>query len=282
MKKNYDSLTMRDNFLFCKILEKREDLCKRMIEVITGREVKEITNLRTEESAKSTLGGKGVRYDVTFQDDEATVYDMEMQTSDTGSLPRRSRYYQSMIDTSCLDSGDPYEDLPKSMVIFICTFDFFGKERHVYTFEPRCIQDASIALDDGTCRIFLNTEGKDEIDSECKDLLEFIAGRAVNGKLANMLQDEVDIAKKNEKWRSEFMQNMAFYMDAVREGKQEGRQEGILEGRQEGILEGRQEAKEETQIEMFLNCVAKGMDEKEAQDLVGMSDELVAKALSQK
>ena len=39
-----------------------------------------------------------VRLDVYVKDDKETVYDIEMQVSDTKELPKRSRYYQGMID----------------------------------------------------------------------------------------------------------------------------------------------------------------------------------------
>lgn len=46
-----------------------------------------------------------------------------------------------------------------SYVIFICTFDFFKKDRSVYELENICVDDANIRLNDGTHKIFLNTKG---------------------------------------------------------------------------------------------------------------------------
>jgi len=272
MKVKYDELTIADDFLFCKIFETRIDLCKQVIEVITQREIKELTDVRAQKSEKSTIGVKGVRFDVIFKDDEDTVYNLEMQTTNRKNLARRSRYYQSTIDTSFLDSGGKYEDLPNSLVIFICTFDPFGYKKHLYTFRPTCTQDQSIVMDDGTYRLFVSTEGADSIGDECKDLLDYFGGRAVNGELAKNLQQEVNNAKLNEKWRSEFMQNMAFYMDAVSEGETKGR----LEGRIEGLETGR----EEKGIQVFLRCLEKGMDREEAQSIAEISDEQVEKALA--
>jgi len=290
MKTKYDDLTIADDFLFCKILETRKDLCKKIIEVITQREIKELTDVRAQKSEKSTIGVKGVRFDVIFKDDEDTIYNLEMQTTNLKNLAKRSRYYQSTIDTSFLNSGGKYEDLPNSLVIFICTFDPFGYKKHLYTFRPTCTQDHSIVMDDGTYRLFVSTEGADSIGDECKDLLDYFGGRAVKGELAQNLQQEVDNAKLNEKWRSEFMQNMAFYMDAVSEGETKGRIEGRIEGRREGRLEGRQEGRiegletgrEEKGIQVFLRCMEKGMDREEAQSIAEISDEQVEKALAGK
>ncbi|MBQ1470945.1 MAG: hypothetical protein IIZ34_01125, partial [Eubacterium sp.] len=37
-------------------------------------------------------GGRGVRMDIYFEDDEKALYNLEMQNSNEGDLPRRSRY----------------------------------------------------------------------------------------------------------------------------------------------------------------------------------------------
>ncbi len=41
---------------------------------------------------------KGIRMDVYVKDGKGTVYDIEKQAADTKELPKRSRYYQSMLD----------------------------------------------------------------------------------------------------------------------------------------------------------------------------------------
>lgn len=46
---------------------------------------------------------------------------------------------QGMIDLNILEKGDNYKDLKRIFIIFVCTFDFFGEGRHIYTFENRCI-----------------------------------------------------------------------------------------------------------------------------------------------
>ena len=76
----YEKLTFASDFLFCKIMESRPDLCKELVELLLARPVREVRNIRSQFSAKDTIGGKGVRFDVIFYDEENVVYDMEMQT----------------------------------------------------------------------------------------------------------------------------------------------------------------------------------------------------------
>ena len=58
----YEELTFADDFMFCKVLTDRPDLCRELVEIITGRKVKEIRNLVAQMSEKEyydgTLGRK--------------------------------------------------------------------------------------------------------------------------------------------------------------------------------------------------------------------------------
>jgi hypothetical protein len=51
-----------------------------------------------------------------------------------------------MIDLNAIEKGADYSDLPQSFVIFICTFDTFGKGRWRYTFENMCREDKEISV----------------------------------------------------------------------------------------------------------------------------------------
>ncbi len=57
-----------------------------------------------------------------------------------------------------ISKGEDYDRLKKSFVIFICTFDPFGKGRHLYTFGNRCNEDVSLVLGDETSKVFLYKE----------------------------------------------------------------------------------------------------------------------------
>jgi len=98
-----------------------------------------------QKSIDIAMDAKSVRLDVYVKDDKDTVYNIEMQTSPQSYLPKRSRYYQGMIDLNLIEKGELYDKLNTSYVIFICTFDPFNKGRHVYHFENRCIDDPALA-----------------------------------------------------------------------------------------------------------------------------------------
>ena len=56
--KKYEELTFADDFMFCKVLTDRPDLCQEMVEIITGRKVREVRNLVAQRSQKEYYDGK--------------------------------------------------------------------------------------------------------------------------------------------------------------------------------------------------------------------------------
>jgi len=77
-----------------------------------------IEYIEPEKSVLSIRDAKDIRLDVYVEDEENTVYDIECQKTDTHELPKRSRYYQSQIDSALLEKGYHYSQLKKSFVIF--------------------------------------------------------------------------------------------------------------------------------------------------------------------
>ena len=108
-----------------------------------------------------------------MQDNREVAYNIEIQTTNTGDLPKRSRYYQSVLDMQQLNKGERYKNLKRTYIIFICTFDLFRMGRHVYTFENQCREDGSLRLEDDTYKLFLNTEGvMDDVSTDLKAFLD--------------------------------------------------------------------------------------------------------------
>ena len=206
MKKNYKDLTFTNNFMFCKILENNPDLCKELTETILDVKIREIVKLDQQHFIKSTPDGHGVRFDVYFEDDENTVYDIEMQTSDTRELRKRTRYYQSMIDRKILDQGKHYTNLKKSYIIFICTFDLFEEGLPKYTFRNTCDEDRNIELGDDAIKVFVNaTSESDNMSPEMKDFIKYLASGDAEGPLSQKIDSNLERARRNPEWEDSYM-----------------------------------------------------------------------------
>lgn len=132
--KKYEELDITDPFIFAKVMSEKE-LCKPLLENILNIKIRDIVYVDYEETIQMTAKSKGIRLDIYVEDDNNTVFNIEMQTTTYKELPKRSRYYQGIIDLNMIEKDESYDILKESYVIFICTFDFFEKGRSVYEFD---------------------------------------------------------------------------------------------------------------------------------------------------
>ena len=122
---------------------------------------------------------KSVRLDVLFEGDQSW-YDIEFQSENTDDIPKRSRYYHSMIDTHILEPGEAYAKLQPCYVIFLCRFDLFGKGKAVYQFQNYDIKNR-LLLGDESYTIVLNSKAEaGSIPKELKALFSYINEGKVN------------------------------------------------------------------------------------------------------
>lgn len=169
---------------------------------------------------------KSVRLDVYVKDGKGTIYGIEMQVTDTKELPKRTRYYQSMLDLQMIDKGQPYKQLKPSYISFICPFDTFGKGRHIYTFENICKEDESILLGEGTTKRFLNGDSKmDDVSKELRAFLDYVCGKLSEDSYVRKLEEAVREAKKNREWRHEYMTLLMLDQENIEKGIQKGYKE---------------------------------------------------------
>lgn len=142
--KPWEDLTIQDDYMF-KLVMRRERICKKVLEKILKIKIRAIKYLENEKTIEASYESKGVRLDVYVADDEGTVFNVEMQVRkyDGEWLYRRTRYYQSLIDTDLLASGMEYDELTDTYIIFICPFELpmLGGGRHIYTFRNRCDEE---------------------------------------------------------------------------------------------------------------------------------------------
>ena len=130
-QKNYEDLTLRDYFMFGKICSKPENrklILDSLLQIDFHEKLGEV-----EKYLQEFRDTKYVRLDLLVEDVSGTVYDAEMQNKSNNhsrqdELPKRSRYYQSIIDTAYANTGGEYKLLPEIYIIFICTYDPFGKD----------------------------------------------------------------------------------------------------------------------------------------------------------
>jgi predicted transposase/invertase (TIGR01784 family) len=199
-----NKITLKNNAMF-NIVMSRPNLCIKCLERILNKRIIDISYPQIERTVDLDIDAKSIRLDV-YCEGEDTAYNIELQNGIYDDLPRRSRYYQDLIDIDLLDKGADYSELKNNIIIFICTFDVFGMGRHLYTFENRCLQDESISLGDMTTKIFLNTKGKlDDIPKPLSNFLKYIDTGEVTDEYTRELEDTVIEVRKDKRWRKRIM-----------------------------------------------------------------------------
>lgn len=234
IKTKWEELELSNDFIFGKVM-RNPKICKEMLErILPDLEIDRIEYIELQKTIKPDIDARSVRLDVFVKDNQDIVYDIEIQTIDTQELPKRSRYYSSMMDLQLIEAGQSYKRLHRSFVIFICLTDVFGKGRHQYTFENICREDTDISLGDGTAKIFLNASGQmDDVSQELKAFLDYINGKKSNDPYVKELEEAVSEAKKNREWRHEYMTLLMRDQENIEKGIQQGIQQGMKQGRSE-------------------------------------------------
>ena len=232
---DFAHIGITDDRMFGTVFQNEEE-CRELLQRILGIHIKEI-HVIAQMPIEGSFFGKGSRLDIYAKDEDGNVYDIEMQTTMQKILPLRSRYYHSEMDSYQIKKGQPYDKLKKSIVIFICTFDFFGDDRSVYTFENICLENAEIKLKDKCSTIFVNIGGKrDGLSEDLTKLLDYFKTGTPMDAYTQGLQEEVEEARYDDEWRTNYMTFEMMMEEKKQEGRAEGRKEGEAIGELKSII----------------------------------------------
>lgn len=177
----------------------------------------QLEEVKVEQVILNRSGKRAIRLDAWALSRDQRQFNMEMQNdSKSDDLPKRSRFYQGMIDTPILKAGKhtKYRDLPSTVILFITQEDIFKRDLAKYTFTEQCEEVADLKLEDGTKKIFLNMSSKNG-SQELVSLLQYMKEtRLTNPNI--LVQDPrileldhiVTEVKESEEWEAVHMNFM--------------------------------------------------------------------------
>ena len=237
----FANLTIQSDFIFKKVMS-RKRICKHLLEELLQIEIADINYIEAEKTIEPDYTSHGIRLDIIIADDKNTHYNLEMQVknnknpnTNTHVLPKRSRYYQALLDFDLLQAGQPYDLLPPTFIIFICFFVFFEKGNYVYTFKKRCLENLELELPDEATTMLLNTKGSHgEISKDLKSFYDYVNNHIVTTDFTRQIDDEISYLKLDTKVRREYMLMEARLLDERREGEAVG----FVKGKDIGLVEG--------------------------------------------
>ena len=210
------------------------EICKGFLERLLEINIEKIEYPTLQKTISPLYEAKGIRLDVYVQDSNR-VFDIEIQNVLEENLPKRTRYYQSIMDMDLLSKGKNYSELKESYIIFICKDDFFEYNSPCYTFVNICREHRTLELGDKCHKIFFNASAfEKEKNMEKKSILEYIIDKKSTSDFTTNLDNLVEETKLCELFRSDYMVWGLAEFDA----EQRGFKAGVSQGIQEGITQG--------------------------------------------
>ena len=235
-------INLSDFALFLSVMKIKEAY-EDVLGIILDEPDLQLKEVKVEQVILNKSGKRAIRLDAWAQDVRDRQFDMEMQNDAGGDdVRRRSRFYQSMIDTPILKSGKKtrYKNLPSTVIIFITQEDIFGRNLAMYTFSERCEEIPDLSLEDGTSKIFLNMTSKNG-RPELISLLQYMKDTTLDNSNVSVKDERilhldriVNEVKQSEEWE-------AVEMNIFEIGMEHGREVGIEQGKALGLEEGRRQ-----------------------------------------
>jgi hypothetical protein len=152
-----------DDFMRC-IFRDNTELAQKVLRILLQNKELNVLSVETQADMKRLAGARSICLDVLGVDDTGKKYDIEIQRADKGAGVHRARYHSSVLDVESLHSGDEFETLPETYVIFITENDIYNQGLPYYRIE-RINIDTNESFDDGEHILYVNGayRGEDEI-----------------------------------------------------------------------------------------------------------------------
>ena len=160
--------------------------------------------------------------------DGKTIYNVEIQRSDEGAIPRRARFNSSMIDSRTVSTGTLFPDLPETYVIFITEHDVWKRGKPLYKVR-RTFEDTEEVFDDDAHILYVNGECRSESPLGC--LMHDFFCSDPNDMYSDVLAERVRFFKEDEKGVAAMCNVMKeIYDDGFASGEAQGEVRGEIRG----------------------------------------------------
>ena len=215
-----------------------------VLRAVLGNDRLRVTEVITQQSVPN-LYGRAVRFDALATDGE-TIYDIEIQRSDEGAIPRRARFNSSMIDSREVSKGTLFPDLPEAYIIFITEHDVWKRGKPLYTVR-RTFEDTEEVFNDGTHILYVNGECQSE--SPLGRLMHDFFCSDPNDMYSDVLAERVRFFKEHEK-------GVAAMCNVMKEIYDDGFASGEAQGEARGEVRGEIRGAETERIKSIKNLIS--------------------------
>ena len=241
-KKIIASLTLMDD-LFMQVVLEEQACTEYILQTILDKSSLKLMEQRLQKRLPN-LHGRALVLDCLCTDEKGLLYNIEVQNSSAGAIPKRARYHAALMDTHTLKKGEKFSKLPESYVIFITDKDVLGEGEQLYQIE-RVIRKSGNLFKDGSHILYFNTARQDDnaLGKLAKDFKEAnpkeIQSKVLSHRVASLKEGKLD--REGEKKMNVLLEK--YRKKAVEEGIEKGMEKGIEKGIEQGIQKGLEQGK---------------------------------------
>ena len=219
-------LRLMDDTFFNSCFDSNIPCMEVVLRAVLGNDRLRVTEVITQQSVPN-LYGRAVRFDALATDGE-NIYDVEIQRSDEGAIPRRARFNSSMIDSREVSKGTLFPDLPETYVIFITEHDVWKRGKSLYKVR-RTFEDTEEVFNDGAHILYVNGECRSE--SPLGRLMHDFFFSDPNYMYSDVLAERVRFFNEYEKGVAAMCKVMEeIYNDGIAIGEVRGEARGEIRG----------------------------------------------------
>ncbi len=262
------NLTMMSD-IFMRNVFKQKECTEIVLQVIMQKKGLKIREQIVQRDYKN-LQGRSAVLDCVALDTAGTQFDIEIQQENEGASPRRARYHSGLLDMNTLNTGENFDLLPESHVIFITRNDILGYNLPIYHI-TRKIAEVENEFTDGTHILYVNSSRQD--DTELGRLMHDFHCKSASDMHNPVLAKRVYELKET----TEGVEIMCKEMEQI---YSEGKRQGEAQGRSQGIAEGLAAGEMKVRKETALALAERGMTVTDIADIVKVSVRLVQEWLS--
>jgi len=241
-KKIIASLTLMDD-LFMQVVLEEQACTEYILQTILDKSSLKLMEQRLQKRLPN-LHGRALVLDCLCTDEKGLLYNIEVQNSSAGAIPKRARYHAALMDTHTLKKGEKFSKLPESYVIFITDKDVLGEGEQLYQIE-RVIRKSGNLFKDGSHILYFNTSRQDDnaLGKLARDFKEAnpkeIQSDVLSHRVSSLKEGKLD--REGEKKMNVLLEK--YRKKAVEEGIEKGMEKGIEKGIEQGIQKGLEQGK---------------------------------------
>lgn len=216
------------DFAFFTAVMKEKEAYECVLSIILDEPGLKLKTVKVENVVLNDSGYRAIRLDSWALDYKDRQFNSEMQNdTEHDIIPKRSRFYQSLMDSHTLKAGKAmkYKNMPDTMIIFITQDDIFHKDVAQYIFTEKCDEFPEMELQDGTKKIFLNMKSLNGRADQVS-LLQYMKNTDIDNpniicKDERMIRLDriVNEVRESEEWEES---NMSIYAQGMEQGRKQG------------------------------------------------------------